>query len=300
MNRFMTEPVMPPRASRELHTVLALIGLISTVVGCASATPAASVCPPQAAHTITQLYSWYIGAGDAYREHLDQQEDLFEPALYEDLQAAFRLQPPAESFLDIDPFNGAQVSSYGFRLVDCRASGDQLKARLLVKAGLGPGRTSERPIQVWLRRTDGAWRIGDLEYPPSSGQAGSRLKPLLRSLLSRDDQPSQDSADAASQASAGEELLTPSFRVVVERHCPEGTVVCDRVSYRGEDRETGAAISLTGSTEYHICADGQTPCRFLGYRFANGNVIYEVSEDGVLTVTQAGKVLLQEQGKWQR
>jgi hypothetical protein len=49
-----------------------------------------------------------------------------------------------------------------------------------------------------------------------------------------------------------------------------------------------------------MCADGQTPCRFLGYRFANGNEIYEVSEEGWLTVTQAGKVLLQEQGEWQR
>ena len=291
---------MTLRASRELPTVVALIGLISAMLGCASATPAASVCPPQAADTITQLYSWYIGAGDAYRDHLDQQEDLLEPALYEDLQAAFRLQPPASAFLDIDPFNGAQVSSYGFRLVDCRASGDQLKARLLVKAGLGPGRTKEMPIQVWLRRTDGEWRIDDLQYPQASGEAGPRLKPLLRSLLSRDDQASQDFADAPSQASAGDALLTPSFRIVVERHCPEGTVVCDQVSYRGEDRETGAAISLTGSTEYSICADGQTPCRFLGYRFANGNVIYEVSEDGLLTVTQAGKVLLQEQGEWQR
>ena len=291
---------MTLRASRELPTVVALIGLISAMLGCASATPAASVCPPQAADTITQLYSWYIGAGDAYRDHLDQQEDLLEPALYEDLQAAFRLQPPASAFLDIDPFNGAQVSSYGFRLVDCRASGDQLKARLLVKAGLWPGRTKEMPIQVWLRRTDGEWRIGDLQYPQASGEAGPRLKPLLRSLLSRDDQASQDFADAPSQASAGDALLTPSFRIVVERHCPEGTVVCDQVSYRGEDRETGAAISLTGSTEYSICADGQTPCRFLGYRFANGNVIYEVSEDGLLTVTQAGKVLLQEQGEWQR
>jgi MOSC domain-containing protein YiiM len=42
-----------------------------------------------------------------------------------------------------------------------------------------------------------------------------------------------------------------------------------------------------------------TPCRFLGYRFDNGDVIYEVSEDGLLRVTQGGKVLLQEQGEWQ-
>ena len=290
----MTAPRLPVRFSRALPTPAVLLGLVGMVLGCASATPAASVCPPQAAHTITQLYSWTIRAGDATREQLDQQQSLFHPSLYRGLRAAFDLQPSEKGFLDFDPFNGTQVSSYGFRLMECRASGDQLQARVLVKTGLGPGRTTDRPILVWLRRLDGQWRIADLEYLPSApGETGSRLKPFLRSLLI--------DTDAASNGMAGVDvLLTPRFRIVLKRLCPEGSVVCDRVSYRGEDRQTGAAISLMGSTVHHTCADGQTPCRFLGYRFANGKVVYAVSDDGLLTVTQSGRVVLEEQGEWQR
>ena len=289
----MTAPGQPPLVSRALTTVVALISLVSTVFGGALSTPAASLCPPQAVRTITQLYSWTIRAGDTYREHLREREGLLDPALYQDLQAAFHLRPSAEGFLDFDPFNGAQVSSYGFRLLDCRDSGDQLKARLLVKIGLGPGRTSDSPILVVLRRLDGEWRISDLEYPTAPGEAGSRLRPFLRSLLN-------DATPTAQTTAGGHELLTPRFRVVVERHCPEGSVVCDQVSYRGEERQTGAAINLTGSTVHSTCADGQSPCRFLGYRFVNGSVVYVVSDDGRLTVTQAGKVVLEEQGQWQR
>jgi hypothetical protein len=275
---------------RAISTLLAVIGLVGTAWACAAAPPALTACPAQAAGTVTQLYRWSIGAGDTYREHLDQQEALFEPGLYQHLQAAFRLQPEAGAVLDFDPFNGAQVSSYGFRLEGCRVNGAQLVARLQVKVGLGPERVREHPIRIWLSRVDGVWRIDDFEY--AADQGSTRLQPLLDQLLSRDDGPSQ--------GSAGEELLTPGFRIVVVRHCPEGTLHCDEVSYQGEDRQTGASISLKGSTTHHTCPDGVTPCRFLGYRFENGDVIYEVSEDGLLRVTQGGKVLLQEQGEWQR
>jgi len=98
----------------------------------------------------------------------------------------------------------------------------------------------------------------------------------------------------------GEVLLTPGFRVVVTRHCPEGTLLCDRVTYRGEDRVSGAWLQLRGSTVYHYCPDGITPCRFLGYRFRNGSVSYEVDAEGRLRVIQAGRVLVDEQGRWQR
>lgn len=98
-----------------------------------------------------------------------------------------------------------------------------------MKAGLGPERVREHPIRIWLSRVDGVWRIDDFEY--AADQGSTRLKPLLGQLLSRDGGPSQ--------GSAGEELLTPGFRIVIVRHCPEGTLQCDAVSYQGEDRQTG-------------------------------------------------------------
>ena len=174
-------PVKRSSVRRASSTLLAVIGLVGTAAACAAAPPEATACPAQVARTVTQLYGWSIAAGDTYRDHLDQQEALFEPALYQHLQAAFRLQPPAGAFLDFDPFNGAQVSSYGFRLEGCRVNGAQLVARLQVKAGLGPERAREQPIRVWLTRVGGAWRIHDLEY--ASDQGSTRLQPLLDQLL---------------------------------------------------------------------------------------------------------------------
>jgi hypothetical protein len=261
--------------------------------GGTAATSAVPGCPPDASRAVTQFYDWYIRAGEGYRERLFEQRRLFQPALYADLQSAFLLAPPAEAFLDVDPFNGAQVSSYGFRLDGCRIhSSDQLEVRLLVKAGLSPERTSEQPISVWLSLADGEWRIQDIQYMPLLVRESYRLRPLLEQLLTIDAQDSEHSG--------GDVMLTPGFRVVVQRHCPEGTLMCDQVSYLGTDRQAGSSISLVGSTVYRFCADGITPCQFIGYIFQNGSTTYEVSDSGTLRVIQAGKILLEQQGEWQR
>jgi len=211
--------------------------------------------------------------------------------LYADLQAAFRLEPSERGFLDFDPFNGVQTGSYGFRLERCRSVGrDQLVVHLLVKAGLAPTRASEMPIDLWLRRDGAQWSVADFEYSPEPSGQPYKLRPVLQSLLGK--------SGEGSRRSSGQVLLTPAFRIVVERHCPEGSVICDRVSYLGEDRQTGSSIRLMGSTSHSICADGVTPCRFLGYRFQNGNTIYLVDEDGSLRVLQGDKLLLEEQGEW--
>ena len=275
------------------------LGLIC--LGCSSGRGTAAVptpavapgCPPEAARRITQLYTWYLGAGDAYRDRIQEQQQVFAPALYSDLRAAFQLEPSAgQGFLDFDPFNGVQTDSYGFRLERCDAvGGHQLVAHLLVKAGLGPNRATDQPINLQLRRDATGWQIIEFEYSLTPSADSFKLRPVLRSLLRP--------VDEHSRQDRGRVLLTPGFRIVVERHCPEGSVTCDRVSYLGEDRQTGASIRLTGSTSHSVCADGVTPCRFLGYRFQNGNTTYVVDEEGSLRVLQGDKLLLEEQGEWQ-
>jgi hypothetical protein len=95
-----------------------------------------------------------------------------------------------------------------------------------------------------------------------------------------------------------ETLSTPSYLVTIERQCPEGEVTCDRVSYLGENRKTGARLALRGETVHALCADGVTPCRFLGYRFKNGRTTYLLLEEGRLQVRRGGKLLLDEAGEW--
>jgi len=277
-----------------------LLGLIC--LGCSSGRGTAAVptpavapgCPPEAARRITQLYTWYLGAGDAYRARIQEQRQVFAPALYADLRAAFQLEPSSgQGFLDFNPFNGVQTDSYGFRLDRCDAvGGDQLVAHLLVKAGLGPDRAIGQPINLRLRRDAMGWQIVDFEYVLTPSGEPYKLRPVLKTLLGK--------AGEHSPPVSGRVLLTPGFRIVVERHCLEGRVACDRVSYLGEDRQTGTSIRLMGSTSHSICADGATPCRFLGYRFQNGNTTYLVDEDGSLRVLQGDKLLLEERGEWQR
>lgn len=103
---------------------------------------------------------------------------------------------------------------------------------------------------------------------------------------------------AIAQHQRVENLKTPNHRVVLRINCPEGTVICNNVSYYGINFRTGASITLKGRTLHRPCQDRVTPCQFLGYEFLNGNTRYFVGEDGQLTVTQGRRLILREMGTW--
>jgi hypothetical protein len=105
------------------------------------------------------------------------------------------------------------------------------------------------------------------------------------------------SALIAGQASAST-LTTPSFVIQIKVNCAEGNVTCEDVTYVGTSRKSGKTITLRGKTKQRMCADGVTPCQFLGYEFKNGATYYRVLEDGNLLVMQREKVLLEEKGEW--
>lgn len=100
-------------------------------------------------------------------------------------------------------------------------------------------------------------------------------------------------------AVAAERLLTDAYDVTIVVRCEEGVVACKNVQYTGVHRKSGKSIKLSGEAIHTRCADGVTPCRFLGYMFKNGDTVYMVTENGNLSVEQGGKVVLQEQGTWQ-
>ncbi len=95
-------------------------------------------------------------------------------------------------------------------------------------------------------------------------------------------------------------LTTASFSIQIQVKCAEGNVVCDDVRYEGKNRRSGQSLVLQGQTMHSLCADGVTPCRFLGYEFRNGPFRYLVFESGGLRVTRGNKVLVDEPGEWQR
>ncbi len=100
-------------------------------------------------------------------------------------------------------------------------------------------------------------------------------------------------------ASATERLVTESFDIMIDVRCAEGVVGCDKIRYTGVNRKTGQSIRLTGKEIHTRCADGVTPCRFLGYMFRNKGITYVVWENGMVTIKRGSKVLVEEQGAWQ-
>jgi hypothetical protein len=105
-------------------------------------------------------------------------------------------------------------------------------------------------------------------------------------------------AFALSLPAAAGVLVTPGYAVVIAEQCPEGDVACADVVYTGVSRRTGASLTLHGKAFSSTCRDGTTPCRHLGWRFANGEVVYTVTDDGALLVTRDGKLTLSQQGTW--
>ncbi|MEP0898733.1 MULTISPECIES: hypothetical protein [Leptolyngbya] len=100
------------------------------------------------------------------------------------------------------------------------------------------------------------------------------------------------------QAVSAETLTTPNFTVTITRNCPEGYVTCNDVTYIGINRQTKQSIRLKGQTQHTLCADGVTPCAFLGYVFHNGNFHYFVSRSGDLQVYEDEKLIMEERGTW--
>lgn len=96
-----------------------------------------------------------------------------------------------------------------------------------------------------------------------------------------------------------ETLTTPNYVVRIEFGCGEGVVACDSVRYLGTHRRSGKSLALRGRTLHTTCADGVTPCRFLGYAFRHGAVSYTVFESGALLVRRGERTLVEEVGSWE-
>ena len=53
---------------------------------------------------------------------------------------------------------------------------------------------------------------------------------------------------------------------------------------------------MSGKTVHALCADGVTPCRFVGYEFKDGKLTYLVKEEGELLIRQGTQVIADEHG----
>ena len=99
-------------------------------------------------------------------------------------------------------------------------------------------------------------------------------------------------------AHATQTLTTASQVITIDVRCEEGELGCTDVHFSGVERKTGRTLSLRGEEVYRLCADGETPCQFLHYRFEQGDLVYLLGDNGLLHVKQGEQVLIEEQGEW--
>ena len=111
---------------------------------------------------------------------------------------------------------------------------------------------------------------------------------------------------AAASAQPAETLVTPNYKVVVFRHCPNTEVMCSKVSANVKSNDGRAYVLNRGSTYSAMAANGKAnpalvPVLALkGYRFQHKKTEYLVLESGELTITRRGKLIANEQGSWSR
>ena len=159
------------RAFRQVLPLLACVALAPT-------SALACSCSQAIETPITQLYRWQIARqGTPGHPELRSIRDLLSPTVYQDLTAAYQLNPgEGRGYLDFDPFSGTQVYTHNVLVVGC--SGDS--ADVAVFTGL-KGRLSETPQRLSLqmqKRADGTWVVGDITYP-----SGVQLSSVLSGLL---------------------------------------------------------------------------------------------------------------------
>jgi len=104
----------------------------------------------------------------------------------------------------------------------------------------------------------------------------------------------------SSELIAGERLLvTPSYQLKMDSRCAEGEVSCAHYTLQGRERHSGEPLMLQGRSMHTTCADGETPCRFLGYRFDAPERSFLITEDGLLNIYLGDSLILHEQGRWE-
>lgn len=96
-----------------------------------------------------------------------------------------------------------------------------------------------------------------------------------------------------------ERIETPTFDILVKWMCEEGHVSCDNITFSVENQRDGTTRHYVGESIHSLCADGESPCRFLGYRFRAGCMSFTLYSHGYIeVVSEELGVLLSEEGQW--
>lgn len=104
---------------------------------------------------------------------------------------------------------------------------------------------------------------------------------------------------AASGPLLAQTWVSNRYVIELDRQCLEGDVTCDMYEITLVDRSRGERQVMYGQTLHTVCADGVSPCRFMGYQFAGKDLRYRLYETGTLEVyDRDNKIVRSERGEW--
>ena len=157
-----------------VRPTLGLLACLSLFPGSALA----CACSPAMEAPINALYRWQIDRqGTPGRPRLKAIQPLLSPTLFQDLSAAYQLNPgEGRGYLDFVPFSGTQVTTHNVLVLSCTGE----SADVAVFAGLR-GRLSETPQRLSLKIQEGpsgTWALDDITDP-----SGVQLSSVLSGLL---------------------------------------------------------------------------------------------------------------------
>ena len=98
---------------------------------------------------------------------------------------------------------------------------------------------------------------------------------------------------AAIQTEAKEMYSSKTYEFSIQRRCHEGWISCDNVLLEARNKKTGESLSVIGSTYHSRCADGISPCRFIGYIFKKNGLKIIIDYQN-LVFTRNGAEILRE------
>ena len=140
--------------------------------------------------TVRSFYAQHIGGGDAmafHRENVAKKEKFLTPELYKLLQNEFTRQdefvkahPDAVPFMNGDPFTASQDYPTGFKVGECKVSGENSVSHNVRLFGKVENKPFEREIKVAAEKRGSDWLISDFiadknESPNLRGSSLFRL-----------------------------------------------------------------------------------------------------------------------------
>lgn len=86
-------------------------------------------------------------------------------------------------------------------------------------------------------------------------------------------------------------IVTNNYEITIINGCEEGCVSCEKITMLLKSKATNKVKTIIGTTVHRIGADGVTPAGFLGYKFKDNNITYQLWQRGIFQIIETNRKL---------